>query len=429
MNCQETREKLSTYADKGCTGEARERVEGHLAECPSCRKELDELGALDMMLRNHFAPEPEAIALEALWPSVEERLEGAPPSEERPRTGQSPAVKPGPAEAPAARAASAEQIVFKTSPAMQILTIPERRRPTSSGHPSPGAAAQSAGPSVVPPPAASAWRWPVAFIVSTAIVVVGFIAYKKIFEEPAAQPGGPVVAQSEAKIEGEGDKAGKAPAAEPIASPDSGLKVALAQVGDGGAGGAALASAPGEEAREERSEGKGGGGAKRSKKGEKGEPRARSGKAEEPGVAGGAVAVAAKPSPAKAAGGKKDDLDTLIEGAIDDKAVKPKKSATPAMAAPAPGSDVPEQLTFNQIQTAMGKIKGLVSACYDQYQVEGKADVKVSITNDGTVADASVLGKFFGTDTGTCVIAAVKKAHFPKFSGKPMQFKYPFILQ
>ncbi len=110
-----------------------------------------------------------------------------------------------------------------------------------------------------------------------------------------------------------------------------------------------------------------------------------------------------------------------------------KKKAAPKKeeAAPkAPSEDLPEQLSMNQIRGAMNKIKGLVQACYDKYQIEGEARVSFTINPDGSVGDCSIKGKFFGTDTGSCVVTAVKKARFPKFSGKAMTIpNYPFMLQ
>jgi len=152
---------------------------------------------------------------------------------------------------------------------------------------------------------------------------------------------------------------------------------------------------------------------------------------------------------------KKVLLDNLINDALRKKptpavkrkapAAKPKtpttsdfldpfaEEETPAAKPKAPvttkAPSLPEQLSMNQIRASMNRVKGLVQSCYDHYQVEGRATVKFIINNDGTPANLTIIGKFFGTDTGACVLKAARKAKFPKYSGKPMTIRYPFLLQ
>jgi hypothetical protein len=128
--------------------------------------------------------------------------------------------------------------------------------------------------------------------------------------------------------------------------------------------------------------------------------------------------------------GKGDFLDSLIDNAMGDEGGgKAKKAKKAKKDKPAPASNLPKQLNMNQIRRSMSKVKGLVQSCYDKHQVEGRANVKLTITPKGKPTNVRVKGKFFGTDTGACVARAVKRARFPKFSGAPMAISYPFLLQ
>jgi hypothetical protein len=77
----------------------------------------------------------------------------------------------------------------------------------------------------------------------------------------------------------------------------------------------------------------------------------------------------------------------------------------------------------------MGKIKGRVASCYDQFKVPGMANVSVTIGKTGRVSNASVSGAFAGTPTGECVTKAVRGASFPPFKGAAQTINYPFILR
>ena len=348
-----------------------------------------------MLLKTPFFAEPTESTFDSFWPSVAERIDGAPPGEAKPGNGGGTASEDG-------------EIVFKSSAAMQVLNIPERPAPPVASKPG----------ALPPEPASSPWRWPVALMFSTAILVAGFIAYKKLVEPPPSQQVALATPGGEARLSPV-ESPSSAPASQPVA-------VAMAAVTEAGAPAATDGGAPSMSAEDKRP--RVAVSAKRRAKAGKGgkaavdepPPEAKAEKKAEPAVA--------KPA---ARGKGKDDLDNLIDTAIGSEgkaAAKAKKSA--ASPAPAPGSNLPEQLTMNEISTGMGKIKGLVQACYDQYQVEGMAKVNFTIGGDGTVKDVAIKGKFFGTDTGTCVAGAVKKARFPKFSGKKMTIAgYPFQLQ
>ena len=132
-----------------------------------------------------------------------------------------------------------------------------------------------------------------------------------------------------------------------------------------------------------------------------------------------AKARGTKPAPAKGGG----DLDSLLDNALGKNgAKKPKKAAAPAK------PKGPTTLDMNQIRASMKKLNSRVGACYDKYQVEGVARVKLTITRDGRAKNIKIRGKFFGTDTGSCVKKAVKSVRFPKFTGKEPTITYPFRL-
>jgi hypothetical protein len=396
MSCQETRQKLSSYADNALRADEREQVQSHVACCASCRLELEEQGALDMLLKNSLTIEPSPEYLDSFWPSVAEKLDGAPTSEDRPpHGGGNPFMSDH----------EGEGLVFKSTPAMQILSIPERAQPQITSR------AEEA-----PPPAGASWRWPFAFVLSTAILVGGFIYFKKISAPPATEM---VAAQSTIAANNEPSHTSAGTAVKQ----DAGLKVAMATPLEAGANvepsdpsATVESSKSGPTARARRSKDHGDVSAATSETKAEGKPSEGHAKAEPP------KESATKPEK------KGDELDNLIDSAIGSAEPAKKKAEQPAPVAPA--SDLPSQLTINQIQDGMRKIKGQVQSCYDQFQVEGLALVTVVISSDGSVTEASIKGKFFGTDTGTCVVNAVKKAHFASFSGKEMKIpSYPFRLQ
>ena len=118
----------------------------------------------------------------------------------------------------------------------------------------------------------------------------------------------------------------------------------------------------------------------------------------------------------------RDSLDDLLDGALKGK--RPSRRA-----AAASNDNLPESLSRSQIQAGMRRIKGRVQNCYDRFKVPGQANVKVKIGNTGRVVSSVVKGIFAGTPTGACVLAAVRSARFPRFSGSPISITYPFVLR
>jgi anti-sigma factor RsiW len=54
MDCKEVKQLLAAYLDNEVTAEERRFIEAHLAVCPECKKELDELAAAQKSLRQAF---------------------------------------------------------------------------------------------------------------------------------------------------------------------------------------------------------------------------------------------------------------------------------------------------------------------------------------------------------------------------------------
>jgi hypothetical protein len=135
------------------------------------------------------------------------------------------------------------------------------------------------------------------------------------------------------------------------------------------------------------------------------------------------------PTPApKPAREESKDIDDLLNEASGGAPAPGGGGTTPA-ADSKPEEKAPESLTSGQVRQGMSLVKAKVQACYTAFKVPGVVEIKVKIENDGTVSSTEPVGKFAGTETGTCVADAVKHAPFPRFSGPPMSLKYPFRLQ
>jgi hypothetical protein len=338
-----------------------------------------------MMFNYSFTVEPHEGFFDSLWPVVSQKIDGD-PGEGHPTNGGGGKVEEG------------QALYFKSSSAMQILTIPQPSHPVDA-----------APERMAPPPLPShPWRWPVAFVFSTAIAMGGFLYYKKTFEPPPLPQ--LVAAPTWDNVK---------PGAEP--------KVALATPLEAGASSSDTETAEPSVATEASTAGKSAtklAKAHRGKgAGDKADPSES--KAEAKATGKGEAPSASQP-PAK----KGDELDNLIDNVIGKSGAPTPASKKEAVAAMPADPDLPASLTMNQITASMKAVSGLVQACYDQYQIEGMANVSFTIQKDGLPKDVTIKGKFFGTDTGTCVVTAVKKARFPKYSGNPIKIpNYPFQLQ
>ena len=367
-----------------------------------------------MLLKSCFTLEPPTERMDGFWPSLAEQLDG---------TGSS--AGGGPA------GNGKDEIMFSSSSAMQILKIPDPEVEAVAAVP-----VEAAAPADAPQEAQSPWRWPVALIASTVIVVVGVLVYQNRqvqLQDPAGAGAGMAAAPSQDHM----SPGGVEPTAVALAPP-AGEERGEPQPGSEPepsaepAPAADPAAAPADQPRPDDKAAPGAPPSRRkapARKRKVGKKASAATASAQPKPA--AAKPAAKPQPAKQKAGKGDDLlDSLIDNALGDeeqaKKGGPKKAEKKK---PAVNMDLPEQLSMNQIRGAMNRVKGLVQSCYDQYQVEGTANVQMVISNDGAPTKMRIKGKFFGSDTGTCVLKAAKKAKFPKFRGKPMTIKYPFLLQ
>jgi membrane protein involved in colicin uptake len=140
-------------------------------------------------------------------------------------------------------------------------------------------------------------------------------------------------------------------------------------------------------------------------------------------------AAAAPPPPAPKKASKHDDLDDLLNGATGGGGGDSPKPAKHAEASGGGDENLPEQLDKGAIISGMGKVKGRVSGCFDQFKVPGTYMVSVTIANSGHVSSANVTGGFAGTPTADCVSKAVKGGSFPRFKGSPQTINYPFVLR
>ena len=98
-------------------------------------------------------------------------------------------------------------------------------------------------------------------------------------------------------------------------------------------------------------------------------------------------------------------------------------------AAPVPAQNLPAQLHSNEIQAAMRALGPQISACFAHFHVPGTVVVSGVIGGGGRMQSSRVAGAFANTPTGDCVARAVRKAAFPRFSGRPISVSYPFILR
>ncbi|PID38924.1 MAG: hypothetical protein CSA24_00350 [Deltaproteobacteria bacterium] len=124
-------------------------------------------------------------------------------------------------------------------------------------------------------------------------------------------------------------------------------------------------------------------------------------------------------------GGKRDELDLLLDGAMSGK--KRRRKTVVKKAAPAP-TNLPDRLGRSQIVAGMRKVKPRVRGCFDRFRVPGLAMVKVSVGASGKVTRAKVTGIFGGTPTGACVSRVVKSARFSPCKSITT-FDYPFNLR
>jgi hypothetical protein len=309
--------------------------------------------------------------------------------------------------------------------AMAASTLASGSAPSPSGKadepafPSAPLFSPMAAPILMPAPSAGPpkWIWAIAAIGVTAVLGIVIVGILLITRKPVE----PVVAMVPTSAGGTTPAATGAAPTNP-ATPTGAAPAAPAPTG---AAPAAPAETKGSEPDDKgKKHGKDKGASAKPEKGAKG-GKNESSAAPSPAPAAPTPAPAA-PAPTKKKGG--DALDDLLNAASPDSSPKPKKQA--AAAEPAGGgADLPEQLDRSAIVGGMGKVKGRVNACYDQYKVPGMANVSLTISKSGKVSNASVSGAFAGTPTGDCVERAVRSASFPPFKGAAQTIQYPYMLR
>jgi hypothetical protein len=118
----------------------------------------------------------------------------------------------------------------------------------------------------------------------------------------------------------------------------------------------------------------------------------------------------------------KSELDRKLAGIDESRDVREAARRKQEAAAPDAHS-----LTRSEIQTAMKAIQAKVRDCAHQFQSSGNAELKVTVSEDGSVKAVNVMGVFAGTPTASCLERAVKGAVFPASTG--LRFDYPLALR
>ena len=92
------------------------------------------------------------------------------------------------------------------------------------------------------------------------------------------------------------------------------------------------------------------------------------------------------------------------------------------------GKAVPKRLTRKLVQQGMRGVVEEMRRCR-RFKQTGTAQVRTTIAQSGQVSAATLKGTLAKTEAGNCIRAAVLAARFPRFSGPPLSFSYPFVLR
>jgi hypothetical protein len=111
------------------------------------------------------------------------------------------------------------------------------------------------------------------------------------------------------------------------------------------------------------------------------------------------------------------EIDRRLAGVNEVRDTEPARKKIDAEPAP------PHALTRTEIQSVMHAVAAKVSTdCYQKFQQNGPADLKLAVNQSGSVTSVAVSGQFSGTPTGACVERVVKAASFPESAG--LRFDY-----
>ena len=80
MNCELSHERIVMAAYGELPDDAAHELDRHLAACPECQKERDQLGALRLLADAYPVQEPEANLVTRSRLRLEEALDALPPS-------------------------------------------------------------------------------------------------------------------------------------------------------------------------------------------------------------------------------------------------------------------------------------------------------------------------------------------------------------
>lgn len=94
------------------------------------------------------------------------------------------------------------------------------------------------------------------------------------------------------------------------------------------------------------------------------------------------------------------------------------------------GNDkLPETMSMTAIKDAMKPVVLASDQCFMQFNVAGKAKLKLTVNGDGSVAKYEQQGDFVNTPTGDCIDKAVKNLQFPHVKKPQTSFSYPIDLK
>ena len=102
---------------------------------------------------------------------------------------------------------------------------------------------------------------------------------------------------------------------------------------------------------------------------------------------------------------------------------------TPAQKRALEDANLPDQLNTIQINQAMSTMRSRVHDCYNEFEVEGTAVVRLVVTGDGKLESVLIQPPFDKTPTGYCLRTALKSLTLPRFKGEKMVITYPFKMQ
>ncbi len=127
------------------------------------------------------------------------------------------------------------------------------------------------------------------------------------------------------------------------------------------------------------------------------------------------------PAKKKAQKPESDDMDDLL-------AVAPRSRPTSKSKQQAAPAGLPVQPSKASIRATMRSVLPRIRSCHDKHRQTGTIRVSLTIRGNGT-ADVDIIGAFAGTPTGFCVLGALERRTFPRFTGKPVRLVYPYNLQ